>query len=100
MSVASVSQEQLKMSQFKTTFLFATFLFALSLSVQPAAAQGLAPAGVEGSYEVSLQVLVGSNDQAVGASVPQGLSGVVRELKSRFSFENYRLINTYFGRIG
>jgi hypothetical protein len=99
MSVASISQEQLKMSQFKITFLFASFLFALSISVQLVAAQGPAPTGTEGSYEVSLQVLVGSNDQAAGSAVPQSLAGVVRELKPRFTFENYRLVNTYFGRI-
>jgi hypothetical protein len=89
------------MNQFKKALLGASLILLLSAFIQTIAAQ--VPAGVsrpEHSYEVSLQVLVGTNGPGTGAAVPQSLSGIVRDLRPRFAFENYRLANTYFGRIG
>ena len=89
------------MSQSRTALLGASLLFILSALTQTITAQGSAAVPrPERSYEVSLQVLVGSNEPGAGAAVPQSLAGIVRDLKPRFAFENYRLANTYFGRIG
>ncbi|CAN5336900.1 hypothetical protein BH10ACI2_BH10ACI2_26240 [soil metagenome] len=53
---------------------------------------------VEPSYEVSLQLLIGSNGGAK-ADFPQNLSGISSHLKSAFAFNNYRVAGTYLGRI-
>jgi len=87
------------MSQFRFALLGASLIFILSSFTQFAQAQGPSPA-ISRSYEVSLQVLVGSNESEAGAAIPQSLSTVVKDLKPRFSFQNYRLVNTYLGRIG
>lgn len=56
--------------------------------------------GVEPSYEISLQILIGSNDAtARGIDLPANLSGISRQLKDNFSFSRYRLANTFLGRI-
>jgi hypothetical protein len=89
------------MNQFKTALLGASLILLLSAFIQTIAAQGQAAVSrPERSYEVSLQVLVGTNQPGTGAAVPQSLSAIVRDIKPRFAFENYRLANTYFGRLG
>ena len=87
------------MRQFK--FLVAAAFISLFYWPLAAAAQA-APAASpsDQTYEISLQVLVGSGNAVTGADVPQNLTGVVRELRTRFPFENYRLMNTYFARLG
>jgi hypothetical protein len=87
------------MSQFRSALLGVSLIFLLSVSTQSIFAQGPSPVPSR-SYEVSLHVIVGSNGADAGAAVPQSLANVVRELKPQFSFQNYRLANTYFGRIG
>ncbi len=52
------------------------------------------------SYEVSLQVIVGSDDAASRSQLPRDLSGVMTQLRSSYSFSSYRLANTYLGRLG
>ncbi len=54
---------------------------------------------LEPSYEVSLQVLIGSNEAGSKSDVPSSLSSVTKQLKDNFSFSNYRLANTFLGRI-
>src|SRR5215468_8370927 len=52
------------------------------------------------SYEVMLQVLVGSDNPADKGNLPANLKAVSGQLRSDFSFANYRLHSTFVGRIG
>jgi hypothetical protein len=54
---------------------------------------------IEASYNISLQLVIGSNDAAQGAEMPNELSVISRQLRSSFSFSNYRLASTFLGRI-
>jgi hypothetical protein len=55
---------------------------------------------IEPSYELSLHVVIGSNEAgARGVDLPSNLSGISKQLKSNFAFSNYRLANTFLGRI-
>jgi len=65
-----------------------TFLFG-----QPPAQQ------LEPSYEVALQVVIGSNDAAMRGELPASLTAISRQIKSTFAFQNYRLANTFMGRV-
>jgi hypothetical protein len=53
---------------------------------------------IEPSYDVMVHIVIGSNDTA-GAALPSDLAGISRELKSNFSFSNYRLADTFLGRL-
>lgn len=50
------------------------------------------------SYEVLLQVLVGSNNPGAD-KVPPALAATIKKLKSEYSFSNYNLAATYLERI-
>ncbi|HRI03804.1 MAG TPA: hypothetical protein PLL77_08685 [Pyrinomonadaceae bacterium] len=54
---------------------------------------------VEPSYNVSLQLVIGSNDAQTRGDLPAELNNVSRQLKSSFAFTNYRLASTFLGRI-
>ena len=54
---------------------------------------------VEPSYEVSLQLIVGSNDATSKTEVPASLGNILKHLKSTFTFSNYRPASTVLGRI-
>lgn len=60
---------------------------------------GFGQAAMEPSYEVSLQLLMGSNDAGQKANLPSSLSGISQRLRSNYSYSNYRLAETLFGRI-
>ena len=77
-----------------TICLLAVFLFG-GLT---AFAQGPNPK-FESSYEVVLQLVVGSNEGGEGTALPANLRGMSGQLKSNFGFSNYRLDNTFVGRI-
>lgn len=80
-------------------------LFAVSLLMLFTSGGALAQAQadpvlqLEPSYEISLQVVIGTNEAAAGAPLPAGLNAISRQLKSNFSFSNYRLANTFLGRV-
>ncbi len=57
------------------------------------------PAGSDASYEAMLYVVLGSNESVAGAELPKSIAGVTRQLRDNFSFSNYRVLNTYVGRI-
>ncbi len=80
----------------KSAFSFSIlFVFALmTVSVTAVYTQTVEP-----SYEVSLQLLVGSNDGGSSPEVPQNLSTISRQLKGAFPFSNYRLAHTLLGRV-
>ena len=58
-----------------------------------------APTQVEPSYNISLQLVIGSNDAQTRGDLPAELNNVSRQLKSSFAFTNYRLASTFLGRI-
>ncbi len=54
---------------------------------------------MEPSFDVSLQLIVGSNDGTRG-EIPSELSGVTKQIRSSFGFSNYRVAGTYLARVG
>ncbi len=54
---------------------------------------------IETNYEVILQVILGTSETAQKSDLPQNLSGIAGQLKNTFPFSNYRLVNTYLGRV-
>lgn len=54
---------------------------------------------IEPSYEVALQVVIGSNEAGQRGGLPANLSGISKQLRDNFTFTNYRLANTFLGRI-
>ena len=79
------------------SFLVLPLLFLLAFST--ASAQPESGTQAEPTYELSLQVVIGSNEPGSGTNLPQSLSGISRQLKGNFSFSNYRLATTFLGRI-
>lgn len=71
----------------------------LGLGFSSASAQTDAAPALEPSYEIALHVIIGSNESGSGAAVPASLSSISKHLKSNFAFTNYRLANTFLGRI-
>ena len=84
------------MKQTRKFSLLAFSLFIL-LAFSPASAQQ--PEQVERNYEITLNVLIGSNEAGQRAELPPHLSSISRQLKANFSFANYRVVNTFFGRV-
>lgn len=54
---------------------------------------------IEPSYEAVLHLIIGSNAASAKEELPQNLSNVSRQIKNNFTFANYRLANTFVGRI-
>jgi hypothetical protein len=75
-------------------------LALLFFSVATVMAQPETRAAAEANYEITLNVLAGSNDQSERGELPPALSSISRQLKSSFGYSNFRMINTYLGRIG
>ncbi|PYT00432.1 MAG: hypothetical protein DMF63_07645 [Acidobacteria bacterium] len=77
-------------------FVFPIFIitFALSVSAQSDPVVQM----LEPSYDVALHVVIGSNDGS-RTELPANLSTISKHLKGNFSFSNYRLANTFLGRI-
>lgn len=73
-------------------FVAVFFLFALTANAQQNPAFGP-------SYDVVLQVVVGSND-IQRSDLPKELEPISRQIRSRFDFTGYRLANTFLGRVG
>lgn len=86
------------MNQSKRFFSFLVFPLLILLGVSAVVAQP-DTGQLEPSYEIALHVIIGSNEPGTRADVPAGLSNVSKHLKSNFSFSNYRLANTFLGRI-
>lgn len=88
------------MNQPKFIFSIAAFLFVCLLGLTNSSAQTTNKQQSEPSYEVVLHVLIASNiaNDKLNA-VPPALSNVVKNLKTNYSFSNYRLAQTYFQRV-
>lgn len=54
---------------------------------------------VESSYDLTLQLVVGSNEAGAKTEMPSTLDQVTQDIKSRFGFSGYRLANTIHSRI-
>ncbi len=53
----------------------------------------------EASYNVSLQLVIGSSDAGGRGELPADLAAISRQIKGNFPFTNYRLASTLLGRI-
>jgi hypothetical protein len=73
---------------------------SLSLLIISLAVGTMAQNPVESSFEVTLNVVAGSNDAAQRGELPQSLAPVAKQLRSTFGLSNLRLIDSYIGRIG
>lgn len=73
-------------------FVAVFFIAGSQASAQPAADFGP-------SYDVVLQVVVGSDDVRT-SGLPKDLDAIARQLKTRFAFQSYSLANTFLGRVG
>ena len=51
------------------------------------------------SYEATLYVVIGSDDVAQRGDLPKSLDAVSKQIRDNFTFKNYRLMNTYYGRL-
>ncbi|MEO6334145.1 MAG: hypothetical protein ABIO91_04105 [Pyrinomonadaceae bacterium] len=83
----------------KKAFSFFVLPIFLLVSISSAAAQLSPVEQLEPSYEVALHMVVGSNEPVAGVALPASLSEVSKHLKGNFSFSNYRLANTFIGRV-
>lgn len=54
---------------------------------------------VEPSYEVSLQLMLGSDSSSAGADVPNNLASILKHLKKTYSFNTYKVAGTFLGRV-
>ena len=81
---------------FKTTSVFVLCLLSLTTAFAQTDARA---AQAEPSYEVVLQVVVGSNDAGQKNNLPANLNAVTKNLKTNFTFSNYDLSDTYIGRV-
>lgn len=80
--------------------LTAIFFFSICLvCVVPTLAQNDPKLQIEPNYEAVLHVVLGSGDASQSSVLPQSLSGISKQLNANFAFSNYKLINTYFGRL-
>jgi len=86
------------MNQSRRYFSFLTLPLLALLFISPASAQADS-ASLEPSFEVALHVVIGSNEPSTRNDLPANLSTISKHLKGNFSFSNYRLANTFLGRV-
>lgn len=53
----------------------------------------------EPSYNITLQIVVGSNDDG-RSELPENLKNISQQFKSIYPYSTYRVTNTYMGRVG
>jgi hypothetical protein len=83
----------------KPKIIFKLFLFLTVLSITNSFAQtNNKQLQSEPCYEVTLQLLISSNNATEKNSVPTSLSNVVKKLKTNYNFSDYRLATTFFQR--
>jgi len=84
----------MNLSKVVTSLLVLSFLILASFSIASAQSEQLEP-----SYEITLHVVIASNEGGGKTDLPPGLSVISKYLKGNFSFSNYRLANTFLGRV-
>jgi len=72
-------------------------IFALAIMFSLCNAAGAQPAP-DTNYDVTLQLVIGSNEGAKG-DLPADLVPVAKRIRTNFDLSNYRLASTFFGRI-
>lgn len=84
----------------RASFAFCFIVF-LSLMTTAQSSGGRDLSQIEQSYDVALHLVIGSNDGAsrAGGELPASLTNVLKQLKANFAFSNYRLTNTFLGRV-
>lgn len=87
------------MNQSKRYFSLLALPLLVLLACSTAFTQSEPVQKIEPSYELSLHVIIGSNEAGARGDLPSNLSAISKQLKSNFSFSNYRLANTFLGRI-
>ena len=75
------------------------FAIAAAIVVGSFSVFGQTPAPIDASYEATLHVLIGSDDSSQRGDLPKSLDGVAKQIRENFAFSNYRLMNTYYGRL-
>jgi hypothetical protein len=84
-----------------TTFLraaAAVFAIGLCLTLSVAAQQQPSPVQ-DTNYDVTLQLVIGSNEPSSKTELPSNLGTVASAMRSNFAFANYRLASTFVGRL-
>jgi hypothetical protein len=61
--------------------------------------QGQSASAADRSYEATMYVVIGSDDNVQRGELPKSLDQVSSQIRDNFTFRNYRLINTYYGRL-
>jgi len=51
------------------------------------------------NYDITLQLVIGSNDPGAKSDLPSSLGPVASQMKSGFNFSSYRVASTFIGRI-
>ncbi|HEV7700733.1 MAG TPA: hypothetical protein VGO43_10935 [Pyrinomonadaceae bacterium] len=51
------------------------------------------------NYDVTLQLIIGSNEPGAKSDVPANLNPITSQIKSNFNFSGYKLASTFVGRI-
>ena len=76
------------------------FLFVVAVIVNGGVFSCFGQSGsAEPSYEATMYVVIGSDDTAQRGDLPKPLDTVSQRIRDNFTFKNYRLINTYYGRL-
>lgn len=78
---------------------FLTFVMAAAITLGSFSIFGQSPAIRDQSYEATLYILIGSDDAAQRSELPQSLDVVTKQIRDNFTFKNYRLTDTYYGRL-
>ena len=87
----------------KPIFFIFVVLFAMPLlfAVETISAQSNAVSPeTTRDYEVTFQVLVGSNDSNAENKLPSALNGAAKKIKDNFALDNLRLVSTFYERCG
>ena len=84
----------------QTTYLkiaFCAVVVGLCLCLSVAAQQP--QAAPDTNYDITLQLVIGSNEPGTKNDLPSSLSSVASQMRSNFNFSNYRLASTFVGRV-
>jgi hypothetical protein len=88
-----LQEKTMNLTKYAFCFLLLPLFLLTSVSAQSDQSQ------FERSYDVALQVLIGSNEGSSRSDLPASLSTITKQLKGNFTFSNYRLSNTFLGRV-
>ncbi len=87
------------MNLFRSILPIFAFTFLSLLCISAASGQTVPNTRLDPNFQAVLHVILGSADADQGAALPKSLSGISSQLRSNFNFTNYKLVNTYLGRI-